>query len=109
MGPDENNPDNHTTLSSLPSIFSNMSTEDSQADVSPMSQDSPVIKKLDHLYSNITTMKEPLNNTNWITWRERIHRIFLLCGIAPYVYGKLKRPDPASTDSEILRIWDCEK
>lgn len=107
MGPG-NNSDYNTGLTSLPSIFSNMSTGDltGDPDVSPMSQDSPVITKLNHVNSDITTMKEPLDDTNWIAWHGRICRIFLLCGVAPYVYGNLKRPDPTSTDPEILGIWD---
>ena len=67
----------------------------------------PVIKRLEHSNSSITKMKETLDNTNWAVWRERIRRIFILCGVDPYVYGQLKRPDPAITDPATVDNWDA--
>jgi hypothetical protein len=64
-----------------------------------------VIKKLDNVHSSITKMKEPLDETNWVVWHERIRRIFHLCGVEPYVYGKIKCPDP-STNKATYEIWD---
>jgi len=54
------------------------------------------ITKLAHAQSSITKMKEPLDDTNWVVWREWIRRIFRLCRVDPYVYGNLARPDPAT-------------
>jgi len=49
-------------------------------------------------------MKEPLDDSNWVVWRERIHRIFRLAGVELYVYGNLPKPDPA--DPANYCIWD---
>jgi len=70
------------------------------------SQAAPVVTKFDHITSSITKLKDPLDDTNWITWRERIRRIFHMCHVEPYVYGELKCPDPA-TDPELFDIWDA--
>jgi hypothetical protein len=50
-------------------------------------------------------MKEQLDDSNWVTWRERIRRIFALCGVNPYVYGELPRPDP-EVNPDVADIWD---
>jgi hypothetical protein len=63
----------------------------------------PNIKRLEYLHSSITKMLEPLDDTNWVVWRERIRRLFLLSGAEPYVYGTLKRPDSATSPN--LAIW----
>jgi len=65
----------------------------------------PLIKKLDHVHASITKMKDPLDDTNWMIWREHIRRIFSICGIDHYVYSKLERPDLA-IDPEITTTWD---
>ena len=64
-----------------------------------------VITKLPREGSSITKIREPLDDTNWVIWRERIRRVFTLCGVAPYVYGTLQRPDPASATQESLDAW----
>ena len=64
------------------------------------------IKKIEHAKSSITKMKESLNDTNWVVWCERIRHIFRLCNVEPYVYGRLMRPDPATTDPAICDLWD---
>ena len=64
------------------------------------------IKKLELANSSITKMKEPLDDTNWVVWRKRICHIFHLCGVEPYIYGKLCHPDPA-TDLVACDIWDA--
>jgi len=66
-----------------------------------------VIKKLEHLNSSITKMKETLDNTNWAVWHKCIRHIFILCGIDPYIYRQLKRPDPAITDPTTVDDWDA--
>jgi len=96
MGPEESSsaPDN---TQQRPSLFS---------DLPQVSQTPGGIKKIDHAHSSITKMKEPLDDTNWVVWRERIRRIFRLCNVEPYVYGRLMRPDPATTDSDACDLWD---
>jgi hypothetical protein len=63
------------------------------------------IKLLPEKGSGITKMKEQLDDSNWVTWCEQIHRIFALCGVNPYVYGKLPRPDP-EINPDMADIWD---
>jgi hypothetical protein len=72
---------------------------------SQVAQGTPAIKKLDNVHSSITKMKDPLDDSNWVVWRERIRRIFHLCGVEPYIYGKLKRPNPA-VDQATFDLWD---
>ena len=62
------------------------------------------ITKIEHLNSSITKMKESLDDTNWVVWRELIHRIFAICNVEPYVYGQLKCPDPA-VDRQMEEAW----
>jgi len=54
----------------------------------------PNIQKIEHVSSSIVKMKDTLDDTNWIVWRERIRRIFSLCNVEEYVYGTLPTPDP---------------
>ncbi len=61
----------------------------------------PAIKKLDHVHSSITKIKEPLDNTNWAIWR-----IFTLCGVGPYIYGTLPHPDETLADLGSVIVWD---
>jgi hypothetical protein len=62
--------------------------------LSPTSGVAPVnITKIDHLNSSITKMKERLDDTNWVVWRELIRRIFAITGVEPYVYGRLACPN----------------
>jgi transposase InsO family protein len=42
--------------------------------------------------SSITKLPELLNESNWMTWRERMKRVLRLCSIEPYVAGKVKVP-----------------
>ena len=65
----------------------------------------PVIKKLDHVYSSITKIK-PLNDHNWAIWHERIRRIFTLCGVEPYVYGTLFRPNDTLSSPDSVTAWN---
>ena len=87
MSPGDTNP-----ITSLAS-GSTMSTEAQQN-----------ITKIDHLNSSITKMKDRLDETNWVVWRELIRRIFALCGAEPYVYGHLECPDPA-VDRQMAEVW----
>jgi len=64
------------------------------------------ITKRAHVQSSITKMKEPLDDTNWVVWRERIRCIFRLCNVEPYMYSWLKCPDPATADLEVCDLWD---
>ena len=65
------------------------------------------ITKLPREGSNITKIHDPLDDTNWVVWREHIRHIFALCGITPYVYGTLPRPDPGTANPESVTAWDC--
>lgn len=62
------------------------------------------ITKIEHRNSSITKMKERLDDTNWVVWRELIHRIFAICDVEPYVYGQLKCPDSA-VDRQMAEVW----
>ena len=87
MGPDDDS-DLYGTSNVAQTHFGHSPT--STGNVSTSSQvahSPPVLKKLESTHSSITKMKEPLDETNWVVWRERIHRIFYLCGVEPYVYG----------------------
>jgi hypothetical protein len=42
----------------------------------------------------ITWTADPLNETNWAVWKADMHHTFKLCGVAGYIYGDIKRPDP---------------
>ena len=68
MGPDE------------PTIFSPSGSVPPTTEISSLT-----IKKVDHVHSSITKIKEPLDDSNWAIWRERIRRIFTLCGVGPYI------------------------
>ena len=96
-------PSNTGGSSSLSSSSSNPGN--SSGPPSTMALTVPLIKKLDHVHASITKMEDPLDDTNWMIWHERIHHIFSICGIDPYVYGKLEHPDPA-LDPEITTTWD---
>ncbi len=86
---------------------SGSSTTASSASTStPSGVTSPVITKLPREGSNITKIRDPLDETNWVVWRERIRRIFALCGVAPYVFGTIPRPDPGTADPETVAAWD---
>ena len=80
-------------------------TSPTGATMSPATQAAPGnITKIEHLNSSITKMKDRLNETNWVVWRELIRRIFALCGAEPYVYGQLKCPDP-DVDRQMAEVW----
>ena len=42
--------------------------------------------------SAITKLSEPLDENNWMAWRERMKRILRLCGILAYAEGKVDKP-----------------
>ena len=42
--------------------------------------------------SAITKLPEPLNESNWMVWRERMKRVLRLCGIEAYAAGKVDIP-----------------
>lgn len=112
MGPGDN-PDTSgslfsdlaTRVQSQPSTGNIPASTGNVSNVSQLAQAHPGIKKLNHVHSSITKMKESLNDSNWVVWRERIRRIFRLSGVKPYVYGDLPRPDPAM-DPVNCGIWD---
>ena len=81
-------------------------TASSASASTPSGATAPVITKLPREGSNITKICDPLDKTNWVVWRERIHRIFALCGVAPYVFGTIPHPDSATADPETLAAWD---
>ena len=49
--------------------------------------------------SSILRLNEPLNENNWMAWRERMKRILLLCGVEEYTRGKIKRPTDSINES----------
>ena len=105
-------PDNSPATSGQPSIFSDLipTATSSTVNVSNGSQvaQAPntlsVIVKLEHAHSGITKMKEPLDDTNWVVWCKRIHHIFHLCGVEPYVYGSLQCPNQETNPAE-HNLW----
>ena len=64
----------------------------------------PIIVKLPREGSSITKIREQLDDTNWVIWREHIRRIFALCSVEPYVYGTIPRPSVAYLESRAA--WD---
>ncbi len=64
----------------------------------------PIIVKLPREGSSITKIREQLDDTNWVIWREHIRRIFALCSVEPYVYGTIPRPSVAYPESRAA--WD---
>ena len=42
--------------------------------------------------SAITKLSEPLDESNWMAWRERMKRVLRLCGIQAYAEGKVDKP-----------------
>jgi len=65
-----------------------------------------VIKRLDHVHSSITKIKEPLDDSNWAIWCERIHQIFTLCGVEPYIYGTLLCPTETLSGPDSVTAWN---
>jgi hypothetical protein len=63
-----------------------------------------IITKLPREGSSITKIRDQLDDTNWVVWRERIRRIFALCGVEPYVYGTL--PCPSTAHPESYSAWN---
>jgi gag-polypeptide of LTR copia-type len=55
-----------------------------------------------HEGSAITKLTEPLNEDNWMAWRERMRRILRLCGVEGYAEGKIGKPG----DTEGAEIWN---
>ena len=53
----------------------------------------------------ITRTKDILNDTNWAIWKTRMRRTFKQCRVSGYVYGDIKRPDPA-LDPVGAENWD---
>ena len=52
--------------------------------------------------TNIVKMSEPLDENNWMVWKEHMKRALHLCRIEDYAYGKIKRPnDPIQANN-----WD---
>src|SRR5882757_2346199 len=106
MGPDDDDTSLYAprTGDNVTVTPANLSTV-GNANVSIVSH-SADMKKVTFIHSSITKMKEPLDDTNWVVWRELIRRIFHLCGVEAYVYSNSRRPDP-DTDPEAFKIWDA--
>jgi hypothetical protein len=64
------------------------------AETSPETS-APAIHRIKHLHASLTKIEDRLDDTNWVVWRELIRRIFAMCEVEPYVYGRL--PCPADT------------
>jgi hypothetical protein len=43
--------------------------------------------------TSITRLSEPLNEQNWIAWRERMKRVLCLCSVDGYAKGLIALPD----------------
>ena len=41
----------------------------------------------------ITKLPEPLNEHNWMAWRERMKRVLRLCGVEEYARGTIDIPN----------------
>ena len=52
--------------------------------------------------SAITKLSEPLDELNWMAWRERMTRVLRLCGVEAYAQGKVDRP----TDIKNVKNWE---
>jgi hypothetical protein len=62
----------------------------------------PIFKVKAREGSAITKLPEPLNETNWIAWRERMKRVLRLCDVEAYAAGTIPRPDNAANAEN----WD---
>ena len=51
----------------------------------------------------VDRVPEPLDNENWVVWRERITPIFKLCSVKAYVEGTIPRP---MNDTAQAENWD---
>jgi hypothetical protein len=68
-------------------------SEPQQEGSSTQQTDTPTITKVPTNHNSaITKLSEPLDENNWNSWRERIRRVFRLCGIEGYVNGTIERP-----------------
>ena len=47
--------------------------------------------------SAIIKLSEPLNETNWMAWRERMKRVLRLCSVESYAEGKIPQPSDAKS------------
>ena len=54
--------------------------------------------------SAITKLSEPLNESNWMAWRERMKKVLRLCDVEIYAEGKIAPPD--ASDSIGAKNWD---
>jgi len=52
--------------------------------------------------SAISKLTEPLNESNWTVWKERMKRVLLLCRVDKYATGSIPRP----TEVEAGETWD---
>ena len=51
--------------------------------------------------SAITKLSEPLNEDNWMAWRERMRRVLRLCGVEAYAEGKIAIPEDTKSAEKI--------
>jgi hypothetical protein len=56
--------------------------------------------------ASITRLAEPLDGDNWTVWRERIHRVFKVCGVLSYVEGAGVPPPNKETHPEDFEAWE---
>jgi hypothetical protein len=52
--------------------------------------------------SAITRLNDPLNESNWMAWRERMKRVLRLCGVNAYAEGTVEIP----TDAKGVEDWE---
>ena len=53
----------------------------------------------------LSKMAEPLDESNWTIWCEKMHHIFKVAGTLPYIDGTIPCPD-METDLEEWKTWD---
>jgi hypothetical protein len=69
---------------------------DARTPVPPVLATTPSITVVPANENNmIPRTKDVLNDTNWAVWKTRMHRMFKQCQVSGYIYGNIKRPDPA--------------
>ena len=64
--------------------------------------DEPKIEKVSACEgSSITKLSEPLTETNWLSWRERMKRVLQLCGVEAYAEGTIDHPIGPMTENTV--------
>jgi len=73
--------------------------------IAPDTIPNPINKVNAREAASITRLNEPLDEQNWSIWRERIRRVFKVCGVLPYVDGTLSSPNK-QTHPDNFEAWE---